>query len=997
MLLALHGGARTDRRYVGGGRGRTLRGEMTHMAKAWPGTTCRRCGTHGWDTQVSPSASAPVLVPRSDLAGRRLHVGRSGCSLWMLNCSDRWRWWRLAFPGDFSGVPMTDNLPMTRARLFVLIDAFERDVRAILGRFVVAELGEELALGASYERACAKRQLDTAADGETPVVEFLDMREGYDLLNTHRALLPEELAREVRDLTANLDRLTAVRNRVMHSRPLAAGDSDATVSLLNQFQTRYWSEMKRMLAQLWADPSWEPLVTASSDIGLTLHNLPLPDYDETGLLGRSQAVSDLVGLLKRHREPVITITGEGGIGKTALALEVAYRLVDDQDRPFDAVLWTSLKYEKLTAAGVRGIAGAARDIIGAIQPLGRAIDEDFTGSSKELAEVLDGLRALVVVDNLESIAGEEFKALYDQLPVSVTYLITSRIGVGEYERRYPLPTLSHADSLQLFNQFVRARRISGLDRIGAEARVQVVSRLRYSPLAIKWFALAVEAGNDPVQLIRHQDELLEFCVRSVYDSLEPAAGEVLGALSVLGRPVTVDELVVLLQRPMDQVNIGLQELMRGSLIRRETASTPGDINLRVQLTETATQFLSKRIQPDEKLKKQVTQRDSEYRETEERRAADMAERSLAPVVVRSRTEADAPTCQILRKALLAAKGGETAQAFEHVELARKLNPDFWEVDRVEGYLRGRDGDLTTATACYKRAYQMAEGHDRAVVAHFFAGHLARNVRDVKSAIGYAEEAHGTLDTADTALTLGTYLVWSHKFDAGIALIEPTIASLKGKARLIAISSLAEAYRRWAEYARDEESNSLLQFRRAEQGLRIALAAMESGVFDVRLRDTATDCAAEALRAAHQCLRSGNAVPSFAEWLDRLNRVLVRFASSRRWAVLSHEAQRLGSLANCPAAGRRLSSAVTRMEEQSSLAFSGVDEVSKDGDALIGEIATLAENYGFIRHPAFPKNIFFHASDTLDGEKFSDMATGALVRFRDTTSDRGPRAVDVSRA
>lgn len=891
---------------------------------------------------------------------------------------------------------MPDNLPMTRARLYVLIDAFERDIRTTLGRFIVSELGEEKALGPSYDRACVRRQLDAASTDETPAVEFLDLREGYDLMNTHRSLLPEELSREIRDLTASLDRLTAVRNRVMHSRPLAAGDSDAAVSLLNQFQSRYWPEMKRMLAQLWEDPSWEPLVVATPDTGLTLHNLPLPDYDETGLLGRTQAVSDLVALLKRRREAVVTITGEGGIGKTALALEVAYTLVDDQDRPFEAVLWASLKYEKLTAAGVRGIAGAARNIVGAIQPLGQAIDDGFVGSSKELADVLDGLRVLVVVDNLETVAGEEFKELYDQLPATVTYLITSRIGVGEYERRYPLSPLSHPDSLQLFNQFVRARRIAGLDRISSEARVQVVAKLRYSPLAIKWFALAVEAGNDPVQLIRHQDELLEFCVRSVYDSLEPAAREVLGALAVLGRAVTVDELVVLLRRPIDQVNIGLQELMRGSLIRREAASAAGDINLRVQLTETATQFLSRRIQPDENLKREVSQRDIEYRETEERRAADMAERSLAPVVVRSRNEADAPTCQILRKALLAARGGEMASAFEQVELARKLNPDFWEVDRVEGFLRGRDGDLTTGTACYKRAYQTAEGQDRAVVAHFFAGHLARNVRDVSSAIRYAEEAHETLNTADTAVALGTYLVWSHKFDAGIALIEPTVAALQGKARLIAISSLAEGYRRWAEYARNEERNPVLQFRRAEQGLRIALAAIESGVSDVRLRDTATECATEALRGAQQCLSSGNSLPAFAEWLDRLSHVLVRFSNSRRWGALSVEARRLTSVSGCPAAGKRLASAIQTLEEQSMSSLTGELKDPQVG-ALIGEIAHLADNYGFIRHPAFPKNIFFHASDLLNGENFADLTTGALVRFRDTSSDRGPRAVDVSRA
>src|SRR5665811_109321 len=43
-------------------------------------------------------------------------------------------------------------------------------------------------------------------------------------------------------------------------RPLLAGDSDAAPSLLCQFQSQWWAELKRSLAQMDADPTWEPLV-----------------------------------------------------------------------------------------------------------------------------------------------------------------------------------------------------------------------------------------------------------------------------------------------------------------------------------------------------------------------------------------------------------------------------------------------------------------------------------------------------------------------------------------------------------------------------------------------------------------------------------------------------------------------------------------------------------------------------------------------------------------
>lgn len=885
---------------------------------------------------------------------------------------------------------LSNDVPMTRARVFVLIDAFERDIRRILTRFVLEELAEEDALGPSYSGA-RERQSQEVNPSET-LIDYVYLREGYDLLNSHRKLLPEELAQEVRDLTGSLDRLVDIRKRVMHARPLLAGDSDAAVSLLNMYQTRYWSELKRMVAQLQEDPSWEPIVAIKSDAGFALHNLPLPDYDETGLIGRAQERNELVTLIKRKREPVLTITGEGGIGKTALALDVAYQIVDDSDQLFDAVLWTSLKYERMTAVGVRTITGAVRDIIGAAQPIGQAFDADFAGSVNDLAMALEGLNVLIVVDNLETVGGTEFSALYEKLPDTVSYLITSRIGVGEFERRYPLKPLSREDSLKLFNDFVRSRNISELNRISSETRVQVVTNLRFSPLAIKWFALAVEAGNEPLKLIHNQDQLLEFCVRSVYDSIEPAAREVLSALAIIGRPISVDELILLLDRPLDHINVAIQELLRGSLIRRENTS-PSDLALRINLTETARAFLGRRVEADPTLERTLTQRESEYRQTEERRAIDMASRSLAPVVVWSRSQADAPTAQILRRALTRSGARDYAGAVEQIEIARRMNPDFWEVDRVEGFIRSQMGDIGEATAAYKRAYENSAGADRGVVAHFFAGHLARKASDTKSALAYAREAHSTLGLPETAVALGNYLVWSREFAEGITLIEPATASEhRGKARLIAITALTAAYRRWAEYTQEQDRNPLLAHVRARKGAEIALAAMQSGVLDVRLRAAGTECAILAVRTATYCVRTSVTIPDLAAWLKDLTNSLVRFVNSNQWNLLASESQRLATAEGAPLAARRLAAAVEEISQQN-----GDDESAKrsgTGEELVGEIVSIGENYGFLRHPRYPNNVYFRSADVIGSGGFDALVTGALARFSIAVNDRGPRAIDV---
>jgi cold shock CspA family protein len=213
--------------------------------------------------------------------------------------------------------------------------------------------------------------------------------------------------------------------------------------------------------------------------------------------------------------------------------------------------------------------------------------------------------------------------------------------------------------------------------------------------------------------------------------------------------------------------------------------------------------------------------------------------------------------------------------------------------------------------------------------------------------------------------------------------------------VIAISSLAEAYRRWAEYARSEERNPLLQYQRARKSLEIALAALESGVSDDRIRATATDAAIEAVRGIEQCLRMSTPISGLSDWFDSLSRVLVRFASAEYWGTLCNELQRVAQMTDCPPSGKRAAQQARLIDTQGTAAASGTGD-AKSAGILIGEIASLREGYGFVRHPAFPDNVFFHRADLLDPESFAALNTGALVQFAVVQSPRGDRAVGVTR-
>lgn len=403
---------------------------------------------------------------------------------------------------------------------------------------------------------------------------------------------------------------------------------------------------------------------------------------------------------------------------------------------------------------------------------------------------------------------------------------------------------------------------------------------------------------------------------------------------------------------------------------------PGDMAIRVRLTETARQFLTKRVTVDRALAALVATRDAQYRENEEHRQAQTAIRSLAPDVVRTNGPHDVPTAQILRKALICSKAGDYEAAFVNVEMAHRLNPDLWEVNRVEAFIRASMGDHIAASRSYERAYEKADTEGKAVVAHFYAGHLARNLKNVNAAIEYEKEAHAELDVTETAVALGNFLVWNREFEAGIRLIEPASQSLDGKARLIALSSLSEAYRRWAEYARDEERNPILQFTRAQKGLSISLASLETGVSDRKLRDIAAECATTALNAATSAAADSTKIDDLPAWVDGLGKSLIRMVGTRKWPWLVAAADRFAKTSGAPAASQRLRQRIAEMEGKSTESPSATDA------RLVGEIVSKVSNYGFIRHPAFPQNLFFHAGDVGVGEMTARYSMATCSRWKE---------------
>jgi predicted ATPase/DNA-binding winged helix-turn-helix (wHTH) protein len=152
-------------------------------------------------------------------------------------------------------------------------------------------------------------------------------------------------------------------------------------------------------------------------------NFPVP---VTSLVGRSAAVQKLRDLVSAYR--VVTVTGPGGIGKTALVLEVARALLTEFDDGAWLVELASLADPALVPSAVAGVL--------ALNLGGEVI------SAEALARAVGDQKVLLVLDNCEHVIdaaaclAETFVRMHPRTTILTTSREVLRIE-GEYVYRVP--------------------------------------------------------------------------------------------------------------------------------------------------------------------------------------------------------------------------------------------------------------------------------------------------------------------------------------------------------------------------------------------------------------------------------------------------------------------------------------------------------------------------------------------------------------------------------
>lgn len=319
----------------------------------------------------------------------------------------------------------------------------------------------------------------------------------------------------------------------------------------------------------------------------TLYQLPycnLPKQDNE-FIGRQKDLKDLLKFISlNYRAPIITVDGIGGVGKTALVVEVAYQSWEAKhgiatDAPiFDAIIFVSAKENYLLPHGIvprLQRESTLRDIFRVIASTLK--DQSITQSTPEdqlnrVYESLSKQKTLLIVDNLETIAEKkEVLAFLSDLPPTTKAVITTREQVVIHAP-IRLDCLPEEDSLHLILQQATEKGVILNDQ---QSR-GLYERFGGVPIALIYAIGQLASGYSLETLLDKSSPLPEdvahFCFQN---SVQPLRGQpahkLLVSLAIFhAAPVwdVVTEVAGLKTDPIN-ANKGFARLQQLSLVRQQ--------------------------------------------------------------------------------------------------------------------------------------------------------------------------------------------------------------------------------------------------------------------------------------------------------------------------------------------------------------------------------------------------------------------------------------------
>lgn len=706
---------------------------------------------------------------------------------------------------------LNESILSKKAEMYAMIISMEADfVSNFVSKIALDDVPTHI-----IERS---KKVDNETDPLLKVLRGLDIQAYIEICNANIRKL-SITADQKNFLNQELSKIIPVRNAVMHPRPLGFFDyamvKELFENISNNLTCFSWGHVASTKTQIEQHPETLVPPPALKKSDRIIENLPtLVDYEETSFIGRSQEIAEIRKQLARRNVHVLSIIGDGGIGKTAITLKLLYDMLDDPQCPYELIIWISLKTNELSDYEFLEIKNSITSTAQIYERLMPFVGADDSTSTKDyIIELAKNFETLFVLDNLETINTADVREFIDDFSEYGKVLITSRIGLGEMEHRYKLQGLKESDVLAYADVLLG---LYGFECFFTEERKKQLfcETLHANPLAIKWFIRCLYNGQTEEDILSHKDDLVNFCMANVYDKLSGQAKEVLDILTVAGVALSLPEIIYYLGKNLESavdVKLAINELGKCNFISEDEFK----LHNQVIVTDFARDFLAlhfsdvRSLLPDFKIKEQQM---TSYGQNM------LANKNADPFRVQSMTyqnNGERVVTYYLSKALEDySKYKDSAAAFIIIKHCQELLPKFYENNLLLAHIHGVSSPLKAEQEHLNAINYSRDDAEKLRASILYADYLIRN-NEYSRALEFLNELQESYPSSiDVRLEKIKSLGCLFDFDAAfeeLDFVETNFATDEYMPKLVA--KRADLFRRQAtrlDVRRTQEKLSLLK-------------------------------------------------------------------------------------------------------------------------------------------------------------------------------------------
>ncbi|RZK40884.1 MAG: ATP-binding protein [Hymenobacter sp.] len=616
---------------------------------------------------------------------------------------------------------------------YTIISRLESEWRSLIAEYYITRFGSSQSFIPEF--ITNKAQSKVSAEDKNDITELLDGMDFPDLSeivsysNNFSVFIQSNISKKEFSETTSL--LYVLRCKIAHVKgDFTSIDLDKLIYLTKKITALFagFGQTNRLIYTIENNPSNALLLAMPTSFinnsyskSTVPNNIPVADYEvEGGFVGREEDKKVLYKLLSTPKFPIITITGAGGVGKTSLALNLVKGLLNDERIDFDAIVWLSAKENMLSTIGIEEIEPSLKsydDMLDTIIDVLGFEDEtahlSSTDEKVKVAELLFELskNILVVVDNLETISDERIRDFLIDAPINVKFLITSRRGIGQVERRHNLLQMKEVEAIRLFRQIARDKKLQSLSQLNDEIIKAYVNKISCYPLAIKWVIGQVARGKDISVVVdsiqESTSDIAKFCFDQIFSDLPKNCRLILFALTSLDTAPSTGLLKYIVDLDNNQLEEAIEELIIVSLISIEhSPNTHKEVINKYSILSLTKSYLKHYLSQEPSIKSYLEHRIGSLQNMIS--ANELAKKEYKYLLSNfgAVTDEEKLASMLLQAATQKQASGNFDSALEDCQSALSVAPRFSPIYRVWASILSNDGRSDEALMRIERAVEL---------------------------------------------------------------------------------------------------------------------------------------------------------------------------------------------------------------------------------------------------------------------------------------------------